>query len=103
MKLMESEWRHGTFAEYAKFPLENVFALDERLLCGELGYTIGDLCNISSYLVPFGGLTDIGLLPGEAVIVFPATGRFGGSAVTVVLAMGASVVAWPKRADAGKP
>jgi D-arabinose 1-dehydrogenase-like Zn-dependent alcohol dehydrogenase len=48
MKLMEGEWRHGTFAEYAKFPLENVFALDERLLCGELGYTVDDLCNISS-------------------------------------------------------
>ncbi|KAM3086998.1 hypothetical protein ACMFMF_000929 [Clarireedia jacksonii] len=89
MKLMEGEWRHGTFAEYAKFPLENVFVLDERLLCGELGYTIDDLC----YLVPFGGLSDINLLPGETVIVAPATGRFGGSAVTVALAMGASVVA----------
>jgi threonine dehydrogenase-like Zn-dependent dehydrogenase len=43
--------------------------------------------------VPFGGLTDINLLPGETVIVSPATGRFGGSAVTVALAMGASVVA----------
>jgi hypothetical protein len=42
MKLTESEWRHETFMEYAKFPFENVFALDEMLLCGELGDTIDD-------------------------------------------------------------
>jgi D-arabinose 1-dehydrogenase-like Zn-dependent alcohol dehydrogenase len=44
MKLMEGEWRNGSFAEYAKFPLENVFALDEDVLCGKMGYSIADLC-----------------------------------------------------------
>ena len=46
MKLMEGEWRNGTFAEYAKFPMENVFALDEEVLCGKMGYAIEDLCKI---------------------------------------------------------
>ena len=44
MKLMEGEWRNGSFAEYAKFPLENVFMLDEDVLCGKMGYGIEDLC-----------------------------------------------------------
>ena len=44
MKLMEGEWRNGSFAEYAKFPMENVFVLDEEVLCGKMGYGIEDLC-----------------------------------------------------------
>ncbi|KAA8570099.1 hypothetical protein MFRU_005g02410 [Monilinia fructicola] len=100
MKLMLGEWRNGTFAEYAKFPTENVFALDESILCGKFGYNTDDLCAISSSLVPFGGLSDINLLPGETVIVAPATGRFGGSAVMVALAMGATVVACGRNEDA---
>ena len=47
MRLMEGEWRNGSFAEYAKFPLENVFVLDEDVLCGALGYSIEDLCALS--------------------------------------------------------
>lgn len=93
MKLMEGEWRHGSYAEYTKFPLENVFALNEELLLGKLGYTIEDLCSIPGYLVPYGGLSEINLLSGDTVIVAPATGRFGGGAVTVALAMGAKVIA----------
>jgi D-arabinose 1-dehydrogenase-like Zn-dependent alcohol dehydrogenase len=45
-KLMEGEWRDGSFAEYAKFPLENVFALDEDVLLNQLGYSIEDLCSL---------------------------------------------------------
>jgi threonine dehydrogenase-like Zn-dependent dehydrogenase len=90
---MQGEWRHGTYAEYAKVPLENCFALDEKRLCGELGYTISDLCAISSLLVPFGGLSEIGLAAGDTIVVAPATGKFGGGAVTTALAMGARVVA----------
>lgn len=33
-KLMHGEWRDGTFAEYAKVPLENLYKLDERRLFG---------------------------------------------------------------------
>ncbi|KAE8445412.1 hypothetical protein EG329_013425 [Mollisiaceae sp. DMI_Dod_QoI] len=98
MKLMEGEWRHGTFAEYAKFPLENVFSLNEEILCGKLGYTIEDLCSTPAYLVPYGGLAEINLLPGDTLIVAPATGRFGGGAVTMALAMGATVIACGRNA-----
>jgi len=45
------------------------------------------------FLTPFGGLAEINLLPGDTIIIAPATGRFGGGAVTMALAMGATVVA----------
>ncbi|KAH8667450.1 isopropanol dehydrogenase [Tricladium varicosporioides] len=93
MKLMEGEWRNGTFAEYAKFPMENCFVLDEEVLFRNMGVEVEDLCTISNFLVPFGGLTEIKIAPGDTVIVAPATGKFGGGAVTTALAMGASVVA----------
>jgi NADPH:quinone reductase-like Zn-dependent oxidoreductase len=32
--LMESSWRDGTYAEYAKLPLENCFPMDEARLLG---------------------------------------------------------------------
>jgi D-arabinose 1-dehydrogenase-like Zn-dependent alcohol dehydrogenase len=44
-------------------------------------------------MVPYGGLADIGLKPGETVIIAPATGSFGRAAVRVALAMGAIVIA----------
>ena len=44
--LMDGEWRDGSFAEYARFPLENVFALDEGRLFGELKYTVEDLVGL---------------------------------------------------------
>ena len=43
--------------------------------------------------MPYGGLRDIDLKPGETIIIAPATGSFGGAAVTVALAMGARVIA----------
>ncbi|RFU31292.1 hypothetical protein B7463_g5084, partial [Scytalidium lignicola] len=92
-KLMEGEWRNGSFAEYAKYPLENVFALDEEVLMKKMGYTIEDFLSMPGFVVPYGGLSEIGLLPGDTVIVAPATGKFGGGAVTIALAMGATVIA----------
>ncbi|KAJ9616655.1 hypothetical protein H2200_000374 [Cladophialophora chaetospira] len=92
-KLMRDVWRDGTFAEYAKVPLENCIALDEARLCKELGYTAHDLMYLYLLLVPYGGLRDIRLEPGETVIVCPATGGFGGAGVQVAVAMGARVIA----------
>ena len=99
-KLMRDAWRDGTFAEYARLPLENCYALDEARLLGSghaddeggLGYAVEDLLAIGNMLVPYGGLRDVGLQAGEKVVVAPATGMFGGSAVPVALAMGASKV-----------
>lgn len=52
MGLMEGEWRDGSFAEFARFPLENVFVLDEGVLCGEMGYSVEDLCAIPGSYIP---------------------------------------------------
>jgi threonine dehydrogenase-like Zn-dependent dehydrogenase len=92
-KLMRDVWRDGTFAEYAKFPLENIFLLNEEKLCRGLGYSISDLVYMSYLLVPFGGLRDSRLEPGETIVISPATGGYGGAAVLVAIAMGARVIA----------
>lgn len=98
--LMDGEWRNGTYAEFARFPLENLYLMDEAQLIGNLGYKIPDLCLLSAYLVPFGGLREVDLTSGEVVIVAPATGRYGSAAVAVALAMGAVVVAAGRNANA---
>ncbi|EIM80633.1 alcohol dehydrogenase [Stereum hirsutum FP-91666 SS1] len=103
-RLMRGEWKDGTFAEYAKVPLESCFALDEGRLTGSvsdggLGYETEKLAYISSLLVPYGGLRDLGLQAGETVIVAPATGAFGGAAVQVALALGARVIAMGRNVD----
>ncbi|KAF4440982.1 alcohol dehydrogenase [Fusarium acutatum] len=97
-KLMEGEWRDGTYAEYTKVPLENCFPLDENLLTGNLaegglGYSMADLAYIWTISVPFGGLQDIAVRSGEKVIISPAAGTFGSAAVLAALAMGAQVIA----------
>ncbi|KAL9130534.1 MAG: hypothetical protein Q9217_001302 [Psora testacea] len=93
MKLMEGEWRHGTFTELAKFPLENVFPLNEEVLVKQRGFSFADLCYMGSCLAAYGGLSEIDVKPGEIVIVAPATGKFGGAAVSTVIAMGATAIA----------
>ena len=96
-RLVEHEFRDSTFAEYAKVPLENIIKLPED------GPSPQQWLNMSRMLIPFGGLTSDGgldLKPGEKVVVAPATGQFGGSAVEVALAMGASVVALGRNVEA---
>ncbi|KAH8803416.1 chaperonin 10-like protein [Xylogone sp. PMI_703] len=92
-KLMREVWRDGTLAEFAKVPLENCIPLDETRLCQDLGYSIQDLMYLCYLLVPYGGLRDIKLEPGETVVVSPATGGFGSAGVMVAIAMGARVIA----------
>ena len=69
--LMDGEWRHSTWAEYAKFPIENLYALNEESLLQRQGYSIRDLCSLGSALVPYGGLDEIGLKVGETVVIAP--------------------------------
>ncbi|KAJ5934448.1 hypothetical protein N7466_003995 [Penicillium verhagenii] len=92
-KLMDGVWRNATYAEYTRFPLENLYPLNEDLLLTKLGYSVNDLCLMPTSLVSFGGLSEVDVRPGEVVIVAPATGRYGGAAVSVAFAMGATVVA----------
>ncbi|KAG6364640.1 hypothetical protein INS49_006243 [Diaporthe citri] len=78
-------------------PLESCLPLDEDRLVRGLGYTIDDLAHLIPPMVPYGGLRDLGLLAGETVLVSPATGKYGGAAVHVALALGARVAAMGRR------
>ena len=104
-KLMRDVWRDGSYAEYVRAPLENVFALNEERLCGNpssgigLGHTVEDLIAFLPLLVPYGGLRNVHLQPGETVIIAPATGPFGSAAVKVALALGAKVIAMGRNQD----
>lgn len=104
-KLIDDEWRNGSFAEYVKAPLETLFRLDEHRLCGDpadggLGYQHGQLNGLLFGLVPFGGLRSVSLSPGETVIIAPATGGFSSAAVMVAVAMGARVIAMGRNTTA---
>ena len=70
-----AQWAQGSFAEYAVFPMESVFVLNEDRLCNQLGYSIHDLCLVPVCNVTFGGLASIDVKPGETVLVAPATGK----------------------------
>ncbi|KAE8454569.1 hypothetical protein EG329_000192 [Mollisiaceae sp. DMI_Dod_QoI] len=65
----------------------------------KLGYGVEELQDLSRLLVPYGGLKDIGLSPGETIIIAPATGAFGSAAIKVALAMGARVIALGRNAS----
>ncbi|KAJ9601882.1 hypothetical protein H2200_013631 [Cladophialophora chaetospira] len=91
--ILESVWNNGTFAEYASVPLERVWPLDESLLCEKLGYTVAELAYLGNICISFGGLMTVNVLPGDSVVVAPATGTFGGAAVHAAVAMGAKVIA----------
>ncbi|KAI1413738.1 NAD(P)-binding protein [Hypoxylon sp. FL1857] len=92
-RLMGGEWRNGCWATYSTAPLENAHVLDENILLRNLGYKIEELGSLSQLVVPYGGLADVDLKPGETVLIAPATGSFSSAAVHVALAMGARVVA----------
>ncbi|TRX89859.1 hypothetical protein FHL15_009292 [Xylaria flabelliformis] len=92
-KLSREVWHDGTFAEFAKVPMENCIPLNEVRLCKDLGYSARELIYLSHLLVPFGGLRTIDLKAGETVVVCPSTGGFSGAGVQVALAIGARVIA----------
>ncbi|KAI1374583.1 NAD(P)-binding protein [Hypoxylon crocopeplum] len=88
-----AEWRNGCWAMLSTAPMESVHALDEDILVGQLGYKLEELGSLSQLVVPYGGLADVGLKPGETVLIAPATGSFSSAAVHVALSMGARVIA----------
>lgn len=103
-KLMSGEWRHSTYAQFAKVPLENCFLLNESLLCGSpasrgLGYSFEQIAWIGMPMVGYGGLRSISLQAGETIIIAPATGGYGGAATMAALSMGARVIAMGRNKD----
>lgn len=104
IKLMEDVWRHGAAAEYVRAPLENVFALDEKVLLGNksdggLGYELAELCLLRRHLVPYGGLRSIGLEAGQTIVIAPATGALSSAAVELASALGAKVIAMGRNVE----
>ncbi|KAI1322848.1 alcohol dehydrogenase GroES domain-containing protein [Xylariaceae sp. FL0255] len=91
-RLTQNEWRHGTWAELVRVPLENAHRFDEAALKRQ-GFSIRDLGFFGQLAIPYGGLRDVGLTAGETILIAPATGNFGGAAVHIALAMGARVIA----------
>lgn len=91
-RLMAGDWRDGSCAEFVRWPLENVHALDEKKLLDEHCYTVHELAYLVRLLVPMGGLSELNVRAGERLIIAPATGQFGGAAVEVAVALGADVV-----------
>lgn len=58
-RLMQGDWRHGSCAEYAHWPLENVHVLDEEKLTASRGYSVHDLAYLQRLLVPMDGLSEL--------------------------------------------
>ncbi|PGH06491.1 hypothetical protein GX51_02315 [Blastomyces parvus] len=98
-KFIEDNWRQGLFAEYARCPLENCWALDEQVLCTQFGYSTAELTAISLYPIAFAGFRNVKLTAGETVLVAPATGSYSGAAVGLAVAMGANVIAAGRNID----
>ncbi|KIX04170.1 uncharacterized protein Z518_07724 [Rhinocladiella mackenziei CBS 650.93] len=97
-RLMKGDWRDGSCAEYARWPLENVHALDEEKLKA-LGYSVHDAAYLLRLFVPMGGLMELDVKAGDRIVIAPATGQFGGAAVEVALAMGADVIICGRKKD----
>ena len=95
---LEETWNNNTFAEYAEVPLERTWALNEDLLCKTKGYSFADLSYLGTVAIPMAGLLDMGVRAGDSVIVAPATGTYGGSAVPAALSLGAKVIACGRNA-----
>jgi len=77
----------GAYADKVLAPLENLHPL------GELGPDEAPRwCAAGTMLVPYGGLLAVDFRPGEILVVSGATGSFGGAAVMLGLALGASAV-----------
>ncbi|KAK5309092.1 hypothetical protein LTR70_010613, partial [Exophiala xenobiotica] len=86
----EKAWTHGAYARYARVPLESCWTLPETIL---QRYSCADLCYLGNVCIALAGLLDVHVQAGDTVIIAPATGQFGGSAVQAALALGARIIA----------
>ena len=93
---LEHSYKNGTYAEYARHPLERCFKLPESLL---ETYSAAELCSLGNISIPLAGLLDVGVKAGDVVVVAPATGYFGGAAVMAALGLGAKVLACGRSAE----
>ncbi|QYE36310.1 zinc-binding dehydrogenase [Polymorphobacter sp. PAMC 29334] len=92
---LQRQYRNGSWAERLRLPLENVVPI------GDIDADdAGRWLTLGTMLVPYGGLSSVGLTAGETVVVNGSTGAFGSAAVAVALAMGAAGVVATGRNEA---
>lgn len=93
---IQRQYPNGSWAQKLRLPLENAVSLGD--------IEAGDAARwlvLGTMLVPYGGLSSVGLKAGETIVINGATGNFGSAAVAVALAMGAArVVATGRNAAA---
>jgi len=93
---VQGDWPDGTFAEYAHMPAAVLTKVP-----ADCSLPSSRLATFGKFAVPFGGLDDIGVGPGETLIVVGASGSFGSAAVLLGVALGcARVVAAGRDAKA---
>ncbi|ETS79001.1 hypothetical protein PFICI_08854 [Pestalotiopsis fici W106-1] len=97
-KLSSEYWKDGCFAEFARFPTENVHQLDEKAL-EQNGISPYQMSELAALIPAMGAVNSIGITAGETVLVVPATGYFSSSAIVAALAVGATVVAGSRSKD----
>jgi threonine dehydrogenase-like Zn-dependent dehydrogenase len=91
LKISSGYWKDGCFAEFARFPAENVHTIDEASL-ERNGIAPNQLCELASIMPAMGAANAIGITAGETVLVLPGTGFFSSTAIVAALALGARVV-----------
>ncbi|OBT39046.1 hypothetical protein VE00_10702 [Pseudogymnoascus sp. WSF 3629] len=98
LKFSSSHYKDGCFAEYARFPTENVHVVNEQRIAQQ-GVTPAQLAEISSIMSGIGAANAIHVRPGETVLVMPGTGFFSSSAIVAALGLGANVVVTSRSKD----
>ncbi|KAG2183531.1 hypothetical protein INT43_006537 [Umbelopsis isabellina] len=91
---LSSVYRHGSFAEKALYPVENVTVIPKAVGREE---DAAKLTSINLLLVAYGGILSGNLKAGETVVILGGTGYFGCCGVVLALAMGARSVIVPTR------
>ncbi|KFG86077.1 putative isopropanol dehydrogenase [Metarhizium anisopliae] len=87
LAMSKDYWRNGCYAQWAKFPAENVHPISSSVTASPF-----ELAEIASLMPALGAANSISVCPGETVLLLPATGFFSSSVIPVVLALGANVV-----------
>ncbi|WP_214744626.1 zinc-binding dehydrogenase [Exiguobacterium sp. s189] len=81
------EWKDGSFAEFAVYPIENITPIDSLEQ-----YDDPTLSTINYLSIAYEGLKAGNLQPGQTVLISGATGNMGSAAVLSALAMGAEKI-----------
>jgi alcohol dehydrogenase len=80
---LQNDWPDGTFAEYSHMPAAVLTKVPP-----DCDLPASRLATLGKFAVPYGGLLDLGVGPGDTLIVVGASGNFGSAAVLLGVALG---------------